>query len=307
MIGQELRQLQQALDQKADAVQHNFLVASDDLNSVTHLLTKAEGEQHDALLVEQAALRHKQEALADEINLWRDRARAVMRQPSDAALLSLLKEIAAANDESVRPAVERVRHLLKLTTDELDQLRQSQVRAGPATFAGRLIERARTELDLRGVPPAARQQAAFEFANRPGLAQNDQALAELEAALTDDDPMVQEVAALTLIQIHRFRALNLGDLEAALASVQRLARLRNPAVVPVFIEILQTPRTGYVTGPAGLQSGNNRRVRELALSCLADWHTPQAQSAVRAAQNDRDPEIAQDATHLLEWFPGEWR
>jgi hypothetical protein len=307
MIGQELRQLQQTLDQKADAVQHEFLVASDQLNSLTHLLTKAEGAQHDSLLVEQAALRDQQQALADEINLWRDRARAVMRQPSDAALVNLLKEIAASQDDSVRPAVERVRHLLKLTTDELDQLRQSQVKAGSASLAGRLIERARTEYDLRGVPPSPRQQAAFEFANRPGLAQNDEVLVELEGALNDDDPMVKEVAALTLIQIHRFRALHLGDLDAALVSVQRLTRLRNPAVVPVLIEILQTPRTGYVAGPAGLQTGNNRRVRELALSSLADWHTPQAQTAVRAAQTDRDSEIAQDATHLLEWFPGEWR
>lgn len=306
MIGQELRQLQQVLDQKADAIQRDFMVAGDELNVLTHLLTKVEGAQRDGLLAEQAELRLKQQALADDINLWRDRARAVMRQPSDAALLSLLKEIALVDDESVRPAVEHVRHLLKLTTDELDQMRQSQLRAGPTTVAGRLIERARTEHELRGVPPGPRQQAAFELANRSGLAQNDQALAELEAALADDDPMVKEVAALTLIQVHRFRALNLGDLEAALVSVQRLARLRNPAVVPVLIEILQTPRTGYVAGPAGLQSGNNRRVRELALSSLADWHTAQAQMAVRASQHDRDSEIAQDATHLLEWFPGEW-
>src|SRR5712692_11256168 len=126
MIGQELRQLRQVLNQKADAVQRDFMVASDELNSLTHLLGKAQGPQRESILSQQAALRQKQQALADEINLWRDRAHAVMRQPSDAALLSLLKDVAASGDESVRPAVERVRHLLKLTTAELDQVRVRQ-------------------------------------------------------------------------------------------------------------------------------------------------------------------------------------
>jgi hypothetical protein len=307
MIGQELRQLQQALDQKADVVQRDFLVASDELQSLAHLLAEAHGAQREPMLAEQAALRQKQQALADEINLWRDRARAVLRKPDDAALLAFLDELAATGDASVRPAVERVRHLLKLPADELDQLRQRQASAPPTTLVGRLIQRAHTEYDLRGVYPAQRQQAAFEFANRPGLAQNDDALAELEAALDDEDPLVNEVLVLTLMQIHRFRALNLGDLDAALVSVQRLTRLQHPAVVPVLIEILKTPRTGFVAGPGGVQAGNNRRAREVALSRLADWHTPQAQAAVRVCQTDRDPEIAQDAARLLEWFPGDWR
>jgi hypothetical protein len=172
-----------------------------------------------------------------------------------------------------------------------------------------LIERARTEYDLRGKDPAPRHKAAVEFANRPGMAQNDEALAELEAALDAyaQDALVKEVVTLTLIQLHRFRATRLGDLDAAYASVQRLTRLNHPAVIPVLIEIVETPRTGFAQGEGGMVEGNNTRSREAALRSLVEWHTPEAQAAVRARQRDRDPQIAQEAARALEQYPGEWK
>ena len=176
--------------------------------------------------------------------------------------------------------------------------------AKPTSPAGRLIQRARTEYDLRGSDPAPRQRNAVEFANRPGMAQDDAALAEIEAALNDPDRMVREVAALTAIQLHRFRAVRLADLDAAHDSVLRLTRLNHPAVVPALIDVLEHPRTGFVNGD---EEGNNDRSRRVALTRLVEWHTADAQHAIRRRQFDRDPQVVHVAERALELFPGEWK
>jgi hypothetical protein len=139
------------------------------------------------------------------------------------------------------------------------------------------------------------------------MAQNDEALDELEAALADKDPLVKEVVTLTLIQMHRFRAMRLGDLDAVYASVQRLSHLNHPAAIPVLIEIVETPRTGFAQGEGGMVEENNNRSREAALISLIQWHTPEAQTAIRARQRDRDAHIAQGAARALELYPGEWK
>jgi hypothetical protein len=172
--------------------------------------------------------------------------------------------------------------------------------------AGRLIERARTEYDLRGADPAPRRRAAFEFANRSGMAQNDEALAELEAALNDQDPLVAEIVVLTLVQIYRFRAMHLADLDAVYAAVERLTRLKQHAVIPVLIEVLAAPRTGFLKEQGAMVSGDNQRARAAALACLAEWRTAEAQAAIRARQLDRDPQISEAAIRVLELYPGEW-
>lgn len=306
MIGQALRHLQDVLNQKADAVQREFNGVGDELRALGRKIVEAQGMVPEPLIAEQAALREKQQVLAEAVNQWRDRAQAALRQQGGEALQAYLSELLATGDETVCPAAERVRYLLSAPEEELNRLAEQRAQARPTTPVGRLVERAHTERDLRGEDPAPRQTAAFEFANRAGMAQNDQALAELEAAVEDNDSLANEVVTLTLIQMYRFRARHLSDLDAAHDAVERLTHIKHPAVVPVLIEVLATPRTGFVQGDVGMIEANNSRSRSVALKCLAQWRTAEAQAAVRARQNDPDPHIAQEAQQVMESFPGEW-
>ncbi len=307
MISQGLRQLQETLNRKADAVQREFIAIGEQLQGMGRKLAEARGEEREPLLAEQESLRAKQQALAGEVNVWRDRARGVLRQDGDAAMRAFLAELLATGDEVVHPAVEHVLYLLDAPEEELARLAEGQKQARPTTPAGRFIERARTEFDLRGKDPAPRRKAAVEFANRTGMAQNDEPLAELEAVLGDADPLVREVVSLTVIQLLRFRAMRLADLDIVHESVKRLTRLTDPAAIPVLIEIVETQRTGFARGEGeAMIEGPNTRARGVALTRLVEWHTPEAQAAVRARQRDREPQIAQAAARALELFPGEW-
>lgn len=306
MIVPELNQLQQALNRKADQLQHEFSALSEELHAVGRRLVEARGVDEAPILAEQAALGEQQQTMAAEINVWRDRARAVLRQPGEAALRAYLDELAAAASDSdeIGEALAAVRFSLD-HPEEANQRRQDQGR--PTTPAGRLLDRARSEYDLRGSDPAPRQRAAVQFANRPGIGQDDAALAELEAALDDADPHVNEVVVLTLIQLYRFRALRLGDLDAAHASVRRLAKLKHRGVVPALIEVLETPRTGYVAGEGGMVDGDNLRSRLVALAALMEWRSPHVQTVIRKRQHDRDPRMMEAANRALDVFPGEWK
>ena len=305
-IGPELSQLQQALNRQADQVQHEFLALSEELHALGRRLVEARGVDEAPLLAEQAALGDRQQALAAEVNVWRDHARQVMRQPDEAALRAHLDALAAGTQASgVLTAIEAVRYALDHPEQAEERRRAAAGRA--ITPTGRLLERARGEYDLRGTEPAPRQRAAVEFANRPGLAQDDEVLAELEPALGDPDPYVSEVAALALIQLHRFRALRLGDLDEAHLSVRRLSKLKHRAVVPALLEILETARTGYTATESGVTEADNLRSRLVALAALVERRSPQVQSAVRQRTHDRDPRMAEAAARALEVFPGEWK
>jgi hypothetical protein len=306
VIDPRLNQLQQALNSKADAVQREFSAVGDALQALGRQLINIPRGETGPLLGEQATLRDKQLALAAEINVWRDRARAVLRQRDDASLRAFLAELEAAGDENVEAAAAAMREALD--HPELAQAAlERRAPGGTATPASRLLERARGEPALRGPDPAARQREAVEFANRPGLAQNDEALAELEAALADPDSAVADVAALALIQCHRFRALRLSELAPAHASVRRLAQLKHRAAIPVLIEVLETPRSGYLPATGGgMVEGSNRRSRLLALASLVEWRTPAAQAAIRARVRDRDPQMVEAAERALALFPGDW-
>jgi hypothetical protein len=293
MFGQGLRQVQETLNRKADTVQREFSVIGQQLEALGQKIKNTPGADSGPLLAEREALYDKQRDLADEANLWRDRARGALRQQNDEAIRAYLNELLATHDETVRPAVEHMLHLLDAPEEELITLAQSQLQAIAATTpAGRFIERTRTAYELRGQDPAPRRLAAFEFANRSGVAQNDQALAELEAVVNDPDPLVSEMMTLTLIQIHRFRALRLGDLDVAHNAILHLTRLTHPAVIPVLIEVAATARTGFVRGETGMVEANNDRSREAALTRLAEWHTPEAQAAVQAGQRERERRLA---------------
>ena len=301
MLGLGLRQLQEAINRKADAVQREFILVSERLKAIGLQLVETHEADRDRLLAEQEQLRERQLAIAEEVNHWRSRAREVVLKGEEDELRGFLQDLAAAGDETVRAAVDRT--LQALDNPEADQA-GAELRGAfqPATGAARLIERARTEYDLRGPDPGARQRAAVEFAHRPGMAQDEQAAAQIEAALEDLDPIVREVALLTLVQLHRFRALNLADLEAAHESVRQLARLNHPAVIQPLIEIVSHPRSGYVQG----QEDRNDNSRMLALTRLIEWHTAAARAAVQARQFDSDSRIVRVAARALELFPGEW-
>ena len=303
MVDPRLSQLYQALNRKADAVQREFGAVGDALQALGRQLLNSPRGSTGPLLSDQAALRERQMALAAEINIWRDRARTALRQRDEAGLQAFLDELASTGDEEIAAAVEATRQFIahpELAQAALEGAGQSN------SPAGRLLQRARTESALRGDDPAPRQREAVAFANRPGLAQNDEILAELEAALADADPAVGDMAALALIQAHRFRALRLSELDPAHASVRRLAKLKHRAAVPVLVEILETPRTGYLPGDGGMVEGNNRRSRLVALASLVEWHTPAAQAAIRARLFDRDPQMAAAAERALAVFPGDW-
>jgi len=301
MFGQSLRQVQNALNAKADAFQREFVAISDRLNTLNRKLLETQGEEHQQVLAEQEALREQRTDIAETINLWRDRAKEVMQQPGDESLRTYLTKLLEVGDEAVAATAKHTLYLLDAPEDELAALSQSNTPAKPATPAGRLLERARTAYELRGDDPGPRVNAAAEFANRPGMAQDDHAIAEIEAALSDADATVREVATLTAIQLHRFRALRLADLTAAHESVEKLAGFDHRAAIPILIAILETSRTGFVENEAGATvEGDNVSSRRLALQRLIEWHTPEVRAALIARQLDRDPQISQLATEALQ-------
>jgi hypothetical protein len=300
-----LRPLQEALNRKADEVQRAFIELSDRVDELSKRILEARGDERRALRDEQNSLREDQNRVAEEINLWRDRARKVLQQPGRESLRAYLHELGELDDPIVQPAVEQALRVMDMPPEELVDLAQDQ-RPIEKTPAARLIERARTEFDLRSGDPALRKREAVTFANRPGMAQDEDALAEMETAMDDPDPLVRELATLTTIQIHRFRALRFADLERAHQSVKILARLKHLAVIPVLVEILATPRSGFLESQEGALESNNNRSRMVALLRLVEWHTSEAQVAIQAVRFDRDPHLVRAAERALELFPDAW-
>lgn len=307
MFALGLRPVQQALDRKADQIQQEFVSLSDELDNLGHKLLEAEEDQRAGIREQQHELRQRQHQLADEVNMWRERARKVRSQPGEHALRGFLDDLRQLDDPVLNPAVDQAMYLMDAPEEEIEKLLSQQDDQSTATTqAGRLLQRARSEFDLRGADAGARQRAAVEFANRPGLAQKDDVLAEIEAALEDSDPMVQEVAVLTTIQLHRFRAMRSADLDDAHASVKKLAALNHVAAIPALIEVLEKSRTGYVQTKEGAIETDNGRARMVALLRLIEWHTGEAKMAVHKIQFDRDEDLVKTAMRALELFPGDW-
>jgi hypothetical protein len=305
VIGLGLRQVQDALNRKGNAVQQEFIALSERIDQAGKDLLESRDEERKRLREEQASLRSAQQELADEINLWRERARAVLRQSGREGIRAYLNELLELGEDIVKPAIEHALYLLDVPEEELARL-QGSLEPQQLTPAGRLIERARTDYDLRGSDQTVRQREAVNFANRAGIAQDDEALGEIEAAMNDPDPLVRELAVLTNIQIHRFRALRVADLDIAHEAVQYLSRLSYPPVIPVLVEILENPRTGFTAGEEGVVDSDNNRSRMVALLRLVEWHTAEAKSAVYGRKFDLDSHIAKAAERSLELFPGPW-
>ncbi len=306
VIGLGLRQVQDALDRKADELQREFVRLSDEIAEAGRKLLEAELEERQQFSDRREKLKARQQVLADEINLWRERARAVTQQRGPGSLRTYLTELKQLEEPLIVTSVDHALYLMDAPPEEIERLLEQPAEATEQTPAGRLLRRARTEYDLRGTDPAPRQRAAVEFANRPGLSQDDDALAKLEAALEEQDPIVREVAVFTLIQMHRFRAMRMADLDQAHRSVQRLAQLNHPAVIPVLVEIANTRRSGFSAEAVEGDEAFNDASRLMALLRLVEWHTPEAQQAVLSRRHDRNENIAKAAARALELFPGEW-
>lgn len=305
MFGLGLRPLQEALDRKANEVQREFIELGDRIDELGKKLLEVRGDERKSLREEQQRMREQQQVVAQEVNLWRERARKVMQQPGRDSLRSFLNELLALEDSIIQPAVEQALTLMDLPPDQLANIEE---KAAPdsQTPAGRLLERARTQYDLRGSDPAVRQREAIGFANRPGMAQDMAILEEIAEGIKDSDPIVRELAVLTIIQLHRFRAMRLANLDEAHESVQYLSRFNHEAVIPTLVEILGTQRTGYVQEEGEAVEIDNQRSRMVALLRLVEWHTAEAQHAVQARRFDRDSHIAKAAERALELFPDPW-
>jgi len=307
LVGFGLRQLQDTLNRKADAIQHEFVEVSGQLEALSKKLMEARGEERDRLRAEQAQARARQAELAEEVNLWRDRARAVLQQRSETSLRTYLEQLMGLEDGEFQEATRQALQILDAPPGTILTPESSGSAATPRSSVARLLERARTSWELRSSDSSVRMREAVELSNRPGMAQDDNALAELESALADPDPLVRETAVLAAIQLHRFRAMRVAALDRVHESVKSLAGFNHPAVIPVLIEVVENPRTGFAMGENEPIEADNNRSRMVALLRLVEWHTSDAQAALRLLRFDRDPNIVRAALRALELFPEEWR
>jgi len=143
VIGLGLRQLQDALNRKADGIQREFVAISDRLQEIGQKLLEARGEDRNKLRIEQEQLRARQQVIAQDVNLWRDRARAVLQQRGGEALRAYIQQMLGLEDSDIRPAAEQAIFVLGATDEELESLAQSRFDPEAKTPAARLIDRAR--------------------------------------------------------------------------------------------------------------------------------------------------------------------
>jgi hypothetical protein len=304
-IGIGLRQVKEALERKASAVQHEFIQLSEQLEDLGRIIVDAEEEKRKTIREEQQVLRVEQQQIAENVNRWRTRAREVTQQPGTTSLRAYLNDLLELNEELVTPAVQNALVLLDTPPDERG-FPEEQPILRQQTPVGRLLERARSEYDLRVSDSAVRMREAIAFANRAGVAQDEDIIAEVAAAMDDPDPIARELAILTTIQLYRFRALRLADLEQAHTAVQHLTQIKHLAIVPVLIEIVEQPRVGYIQDDGESTQTDNGRSRMVALLKLVEWHTADGQLALRKLKYDRDPHIVKAAQRALELFPEQW-
>jgi hypothetical protein len=302
----ELRELAMVLDQKVNVIQKEFTALADRLAVLRRKWSEEEESERPKIIKEQEALKEKQLLLAEQVNVWRDRLRAIENPAGEKAMLASLEELLTCGDSDVVAAAQRAKQFLAMDPEEKAALFNQAAAAASNTPVGRLIQRARTSYDLRNGGPAVRQEVAVEFSNRSGMAQDDSILPELETAAQDSDPVISDVALRTLVQVLRFRALRAAELETVQAAVQKLARIQSSVVVPVLIEILTNPRQGYVMVDGNLQEESNGPSRLQALIALVEFRTREAQNAIRTRRFDKDPTIVNAAERALQAFPGEW-
>jgi len=305
-IGIGLRHVKEALERKASVVQHEFIQLSEQLEDLGRKMLDTEDEEEKKTIRDQQqTLRVEQQQIAENVNRWRKRARELTQQPGTNSLRSYLNELLELNEELVTPAAQNALALLDTPPDERGFTEEQPILT-TQTPVGRLLERARSEYDLRVSDSGIRRKEAIAFANRPGMAQDEEIIAEIAEAMDDPDPLARELAIFTTIQLYRFRALRLADLEQAHTAVQHLIQIQHPAIVPVLIEILEQPRVGYIQEGGESKQTDNGRSRMVVLLKLVEWHTADAQLALRKLKYDRDSHIVKAAQRALELFPEQW-
>jgi hypothetical protein len=302
----ELRELAIVLDRKVTAIQKEFTSIADRLAVLRRKWSEEEEPERPKIVKEQEALKEKQLVLADQVNIWRDRIRAIENPSGEKATQEALEEMLGCGDPEVVEAVQKAKQFFAMDPEEKAAFFNKAVAATSNTPVGRLIQRAQSSYDLRNGGPGVRQEAAVEFANRSGMAQEDSIIPELETASQNSDPIIADVALRTLVQILRFRAVRAAELDTVQTAVQKLVKIPSQVVVPVLIEILKNPRQGYIMVDGNLQEGNNATSRLQALIALVDWRTKDAQDAIRLRRYDKDENIANAAERALQAFPGEW-
>ncbi len=307
MVILELRELAMVLDRKVNTIQREFTSLADQLAVLRRKWSEEEDTERPKIVKEQEVLKEKQLLLAEQVNVWRDRIRAIENPSGEKALLASLDEFLECGDAEVIAAVQRAKQIMAMDPEEKAALFNKAATATSNTPVGRLIQRAQGSYDLRNGGPGVRQEVAVEFSNRSGMAQDESIIPELEAAMQDSDPVVSDVTLRTLVQILRYRAVRVAELDTAQAAVQKLVKIQSSIVVPVLIEILKNPRQGYVVVDGSLQEGSNGPARLMALIALVEFHTKEAQDVIRMRRYDKDPNIAVAAERALQAFPGDWK
>lgn len=301
-----MRKLQEILNRQAGTIQREFTATGKELAELSNQIVDLKGEARKQVLDKQNALHQKQQSQAEEINLWRNRSREVLLKGRREALHGYIEDLMPEADPQLRDELKHILYLLDRPEEAAVILGSATTQPKATTAAARLIERARTSYDMRCASPENRLRDVVALANRPGIAQDDEVLAEIEQAVDDKDEIVREVALLATIQIHRFRALRLADLEISHQSVKKLAQIDHPAVIPVLIEVLDNPRKGFFKNEDGPIEADNERSRVIALLRLVEWHTPEAQFALRMHRFDLNPDIVKLVNQATDLFPDEW-
>jgi hypothetical protein len=294
------------LERKVTAIQREFTSLADQLGVLRRKWSEEEETERPRIIKEQETLKEKQLVMAELVNVWRDRLRAIENPAGEKAMLAAMDELLGCGDPEVVEAVHRAKQILAMNPEEKAALFNKAAAATANTPVGRLVQRAQSSYDLRSGGPKVRQETAVEFSNRSGMSQDDTVITELEAALEDPDPVVTDLALRTLVQILRFRAVRAAELDSGMTAVQKLVKIKDPIVIPVLIEILKNPRQGYILVDGNLQEGSNDSARLLALIALVEFRTKEAQDVMRMRRYDKDPNIAKAAERALEAFPGDW-
>jgi molecular chaperone GrpE (heat shock protein) len=132
-----LNEVQQALDGKANEIQREFVSVSGRLEEIGRLMLEVRGQEKQKLLVEHKELRKRQQELADEVNLWRDRAKSVRQQRSMESLKTFLSELLPEVEPHTRSILERTIYLIDAPDEERAQIMQDQASTLASTPAGR--------------------------------------------------------------------------------------------------------------------------------------------------------------------------
>lgn len=307
MLGQVIRQLQEILERKAKSVQSSFTAISKQMSDLSSDMHRLSGEEHKQALAEQNELRARQQEVAQEVNHWREYARQIVLQGGEKRLQKFVEGILPHADAELEVELKDILFLLQNPEEMQLRFDQANSQLDLRTPVARLVERARTNYDIRQVDDRARREAAVEFAGRQGILQNQEVITELETVLeTETDEYVLETIQFTIIQIYRYRAVRLADMDVAHDAVKRMTRFSHPIVIPALIDVLENPRSGFSEKNGHSETVENIRSRTICLLRLVEWHTPEARQAIYLRRFDKDQGIANLAEKAISLFPGEW-